>query len=94
MKNSNLLKIGPKTISDDHPTYFIADIGANHDGNLKRAKDLIKLSAESGADAAKFQHFKAETIVSDEGFKKLDPKYLSHQSSWKSQFLRYIRTPQ
>ena len=38
MKNSNLLKIGPKTISDDHPTYFIADIGANHDGNLKELR--------------------------------------------------------
>ena len=51
-------------------TYFIADIAANHDGSLKRAKKLIKLCAKAGADAAKFQHFKAETIVSDEGFKK------------------------
>ena len=83
MKYNNQLKIGSKIISRKEPTYFIADIGANHDGNLERAKKLIKLCSESGADAAKFQHFKAETIVSDEGFKNLDPKLLSHQSSWK-----------
>lgn len=75
-------KIGKRTISSSHPTYFIADIGANHDGSLDRAKKLIRLCAESGADAAKFQHFKAASIVSDVGFKSLDKKYLSHQSSW------------
>ena len=79
----SIIKIGSKLVSNHHPTYFIADIGANHDGDLKRAKDLIKLCADAGADAAKFQHFKAETIVSDDGFKILDPKFLSHQSSWK-----------
>lgn len=83
MKYSNLIKIGHRTISEEHPTYFIADIGANHDGDLSRAKNLIRLSAEAGADASKFQHFRAETIVSDEGFKNLNSKYLSHQSSWK-----------
>ena len=40
------------------------------------------MCAEAGADAAKFQHFRAETIVSDEGFKTLDSRFLSHQSSW------------
>ena len=45
-------------------------------------------------DAAKFQHFKAETIVSDEGFKKLDPKEsISPILMEKIKFLRYIRTP-
>ncbi len=62
-------------------TYFIADIAANHDGNLSRAKKLIKLCAKAGADAAKFQHFKAETIVSDAGFKSLGK--IAHQKKWK-----------
>jgi len=62
-------------------TYFIADISANHDGDLDRAKHLCNLAKEAGADAAKFQHFKAETIVSDEGFKRLGGKQ-SHQSKW------------
>ena len=75
-------KIGRKTISNNHPTYFIADIAANHDGDLKKAKKLIYLCAKAGADAAKFQHFSAETIVSDYGFKSLKKKS-SHQKSWK-----------
>ncbi len=75
-------KIGKKTINNKSKTYFIADIAANHDGNYKRALKLIKLAAKAGADAAKFQHFKAETIVSDLGFRNLKKK-LSHQSKWK-----------
>lgn len=63
-------------------TYFIADISANHDGDLDRAKLLCKLAKEAGADAAKFQHFKAETIVSDNGFKRLGGQQ-SHQAKWK-----------
>ena len=58
-----------EVLKKKHKTYFIADIAANHDGSLKRAKKLIKLCAKAGANAAKFQHFKAETIVSDAGFK-------------------------
>ena len=51
------MEINKKKIGLEFPTYFIADIGANHDGDLERAKDLIYKAAESGADAAKFQHF-------------------------------------
>ena len=47
---------------------FIADIAANHDGDIERAKDLIFLAAEKGANAAKFQHFNANSIVSDYGY--------------------------
>ena len=64
------------------PVYFIADIAANHDGDIKRAKDLIFRASEAGANAAKFQHFQVETIVSDYGFKKIGNK-LTHQSKWK-----------
>lgn len=74
--------IGRHKIGPDHPTYFIADIAANHDGSLERAKELIHLCAEAGADAAKFQNFRAETIVSDRGFKSLGSQ-LSHQAAWK-----------
>jgi len=75
------LKIGSKTVTSSSATYFIADIAANHDGDLERAKMLIKLAKDAGADAAKFQHFKAEKIVSDKGFKELGRK-LDHQASW------------
>ena len=75
-------KIGNRLIGGDNPTYFIADIAANHDGDLERAKLLIRLAKEAGADAAKFQNFRAAQIVSDYGFKKFGSQ-LSHQASWK-----------
>jgi sialic acid synthase SpsE len=81
-KPDHVLHIGGKSIGDAYPTYFIADIAANHDGDLERAKDLIYKAAEAGADAAKFQHFTAKTIVSDVGFKTLGAQQ-SHQSKWK-----------
>ncbi len=81
-KPDSHFNIDGKKIGRDEPTYFIADIAANHDGDLQRAIALIHLAAEAGADAAKFQHFKADTIVSDAGFKSLGGQQ-SHQSNWK-----------
>lgn len=77
-----ILEVQGRKIGDQHPTFFIADIAANHDGDLERSKDLIYMAAEAGADAAKFQHFQAETIVSDHGFKTLNAQQ-SHQDKWK-----------
>jgi len=76
------IKIGSHRISDTDPTYFIADIAANHDGSLERAKMLIRLAAEAGATAAKFQNFRAKHIVSDFGFRNLGGQQ-SHQAKWK-----------
>jgi sialic acid synthase SpsE len=72
--------VGERRLGLDHPTWFVADIAANHDGDLDRAKLLIRLAAEAGADAAKFQNFEADTIVSDPGFRQLGG--LSHQAAW------------
>jgi N-acetylneuraminate synthase len=76
------IKIGNKVIGAGKSVYFIADIAANHDGDLERAKKLIDLAKEAGADAAKFQNFHAAGIVSDYGFKHLGGQQ-SHQASWK-----------
>jgi N-acetylneuraminate synthase len=75
------IKILDKTIGLAYPTYFIADIAANHDGDLGRAKELIRLAKEAGADAAKFQNFQAPKIVSDYGFKAMGGQ-VSHQAAW------------
>jgi sialic acid synthase SpsE len=69
-------------IGINHPTYFIADIAANHDGDLERAKLLIRLAKQAGADAAKFQNFQAPKIVSDYGFSHMQAQ-VSHQAMWK-----------
>jgi len=74
------ISIGERVVGGESPTYFVADIAANHDGDLERAKALVYKAAEAGADAAKFQNFRAETIVSDRGFRALGQ--WSHQASW------------
>ncbi len=76
-----VLDTGRFKIGLDHPTYFIADIAANHDGDLGRAKELIHMCAEAGANAAKFQNFLAATIVSERGFEALGGQQ-SHQANW------------
>ena len=75
------IELGNKKISLNHAPYFIADIAANHDGDLQRAKLLIEKAAEAGANAAKFQHFRAATIVSRKGFSELGKK-IAHQENW------------
>jgi N-acetylneuraminate synthase len=76
-----MIKINNTEVDLFKPTYFIADIAANHDKDINRAKDLIVLAKKSGANAAKFQHFKASTIVSDKGFKDLGEQ-IAHQALW------------
>ena len=76
------IRIGKRLIGEGEPLYFVADIGANHDGDIDRAFKLIELAKKFGADAAKFQNFRASKIVSRKGFDSLGTK-LSHQSKWK-----------
>jgi len=84
------IKIGNRLIGPSHPTYFIADIAANHDGNLERAKMLIRLAKEAGAEAAKFQNFDAPKIVSDYGFTHMNAQ-VSHQAKWKKSVVEVYR---
>lgn len=90
MRYDTSIQINNRIIDAESPAYFIADIAANHDGDLSRAKELIWMAKEAGADAAKFQHFKAEKIVSDFGFRNLKSA-LSHQSDWKKVYLTLTR---
>lgn len=90
MRPDRELTIGSQLIGARTPTYFIADIAANHDGDLARAVDLIHLAAAAGANAAKFQHFKAETIVSDYGFRSMGGQQ-SHQANWRKSVFEVYR---
>ena len=74
--------IGSAWLGPTDPTYFIADIAANHDGDLGRACELMTLAKEAGANCAKFQHFRAPFIVSDYGFQHLGGQ-LDHQAGWR-----------
>jgi Sialic acid synthase len=82
MRWNSEVRIGEARISATDPTWFIADIAANHDGDLNRARDLIWRAKEAGADCAKFQHFLADKIVSAHGFDHLGGQ-VAHQAKWK-----------
>jgi sialic acid synthase SpsE len=82
LEPSSEITIDNKTIGNKRPVYFIAEIGSNFDNDIVRAKELIHMAKDSGADAAKFQHYSANTLVNNEGFDRLD-SVQSHQSSWK-----------
>ncbi len=49
------IKIGNRLIGEGQPTYIIAEVGINHNGNPEVARQLIDVAAEAGADAVKFQ---------------------------------------
>ncbi len=58
------IQLGSRRVTDNSAPYIIAEIGVNHGGSLELAKKLIELAKEGGADAAKFQTYKAETLAS------------------------------
>lgn len=59
-----MLRLGARVVTDSSAPYVIAEIGVNHGGSIELAKRLIDLAKEGGADAAKFQTYKAETLAS------------------------------
>ena len=64
MKNK-LFAIAGRNIGPNDPPYCIAEVGINHNGDLDRAKRMIEVAKEVGADAVKFQTFKAEEFCGD-----------------------------
>ncbi len=60
------IKIGNKYVGDGHPTYVVAEIGINHNGDLKIAKDLILAAKDADVDAVKFQKRTPEMCVPKE----------------------------
>lgn len=68
------IKIGKRLVGHGHPSYIIAEIGANFDKDLNKAKELCDAAKQAGADCAKFQSFIAEKIVSAGGFASMQLK--------------------
>lgn len=65
MPDSSLFEIHNRSIGRNQPTYFVAEMSANHRQELSRAKELIHAMKESGADAVKLQTYTPDTITLD-----------------------------
>jgi N-acetylneuraminate synthase len=57
------IKIGERWVGDGYPTWIVAEIGINHNGDLKIAKQLIQAAQHAGVDAVKFQKRSPELCV-------------------------------
>ena len=64
------IQLGSRLVGENDAPYIIAEIGVNHEGSLATAKLLIEAAKRGGADAAKFQTYKAGLIAS-----KFSPSY-------------------
>lgn len=59
------IRIGDKVISEDSPTFIVAEMSGNHNMDFDRAVEILKAAREAGADAVKIQTYTADTITLD-----------------------------
>lgn len=75
------IKIGNKFVGEGEPCFIVAEAGANHNGKIELAKELVRKAAESGADAIKFQTYVAGKLAT-----KTAPKYWADNRPKESQY--------
>lgn len=94
-----------RKIAETEPPYIIAELSANHNGSLQRAKLLLKMAKESGVDAIKIQTYSADTMTIDcdksdfmikgglwDGYKLYDLYDEAHTPfEWHSELYRYAK---
>jgi len=68
-KNPRPVRIGSKLVGHSHPVFVVAEVGINHNGDMRVAKELIDLAVETGCDAVKFQKKNLETHYPRESIK-------------------------
>lgn len=89
---SSIIKIGNKEIYNFSKPYVIAEIGANHNGDMNLAKQMIDAAVSCGADAVKFQSWTPKTLIAKEEYdrnQKYDDSPKKHFGSLKEMVEKY-----
>jgi pseudaminic acid synthase len=63
VKKNNLIKIGNRKVGPCQPVFIVAEISGNHNQDFRRAKELVKIACECGADAIKLQTYTPDTLT-------------------------------
>jgi len=79
----NIFKFGNHEISQSSPPFLIAEVSANHNGSIERAKSIIKLAKDSGADAVKIQTYEPDTLT----LNCTKPEFIIKEGLWKGRSL-------
>jgi sialic acid synthase SpsE len=64
MMKLNEIAVGKHIIGNGNPCFIVAEVGSNHNGSIKKAKELVDIAAAAGADAIKFQTFTGDKLFS------------------------------
>lgn len=78
------IQIGNMALGEGEPCFIIAEAGVNHEGNMDKAKRMVREAAEAGASAIKFQTYKAETLAA-----KDSPAYWDTNMTQREFFKKY-----
>ena len=84
------LRIGRCEINSGFPTFLIAEAGVNHNGDPEIAKQLVEVAAAAGADAVKFQTFRAEELASFDAPKAEYQKRTTEQAESQLEMLKRL----
>ena len=83
------ISLGSRRLGSGQPCFIAAEIGINHNGDMKLARAMIDAAADAGADAVKFQNYRTENMVID---RKQTYQYISRGRPVKeSQFEMFKR---
>ena len=83
MFGNEMISIDGRKISIAFPPYIIAEMSANHNGDINNAYKIIEMAKNSGADAVKLQTYKADTITMD----MKTPEFMIEGGLWDGQSL-------